>query len=101
MPGSHRRETETESPAAPGQPRPPARVLLVLDRPALVELVTLTLNHGHYTLRTATSATQAVALLDAWPPHLIVFDADLDGQRVMDHVLARAGGSAHIPAIAL
>jgi DNA-binding response OmpR family regulator len=73
----------------------------VLDRPALVELVTLTLNHGHYTLRTATSATQAVALLDKWPPHLIVFDADLDGRRVLDHVLARAGGSAHIPAIAL
>jgi len=40
-------------------PRGPARVLVVLDRPMMIELIKMTLNHGVYTTRTATSATVA------------------------------------------
>src|SRR5947207_15180591 len=32
-------------------PRGPARVLVVLDRPMLIELIRMTLNHGVYTTR--------------------------------------------------
>src|SRR5205814_4231892 len=84
-----------------GPLRPPARVALLLDRLALVELVTLTLNHGHYTLRTAGKADEAVLLFDEWQPHLVIFDADIDGQRIMGHILSVAAGAAHVPAIAL
>jgi len=76
-------------------------VVLVLDRSTLVELVTLTLNHGHYTLRAADTAPRAIALLDQWPPDLLIFDADIDGQRIMEHMLGHSTGGAHIPAIAL
>jgi hypothetical protein len=32
-------------------PRGPARVLVVLDRPVLIELIKMTLNHGVYIIR--------------------------------------------------
>jgi DNA-binding response OmpR family regulator len=73
-------------------------VVLVLDRPALVQLVKLMLNHGLYSTRAVGSAGQAIAVIDAWRPHLVVFDADLDGQRIMQHV---AAGAAQLPAIGL
>jgi DNA-binding response OmpR family regulator len=100
MPTPISRQAETPLQASLG-PRAPALVLLVLDRLALVELVTMTLNHGQYMLRAVATADDAVELLDEWQPHLVIFDADIEGQRVMEHVLSKASGAAHIPAIAL
>ena len=88
--------------AAQWPPRGPVRVLLVLDRRTVVEMIKLTLNHGVYMTRTAASEDAAATILGDWQPHLVIFDADLDGQRVMHHVAARAEiGAARLPAIAL
>ena len=76
-------------------------MLIVLDRATLVDLIRLTLNHGAYLTRTACTAEAAAAVMDEWQPHLVLFDADLEGQRVMQHVGARAASGARLPAIAL
>jgi hypothetical protein len=49
-------------------------------------LVHLTLNHGVYSTRTVVTADHAAAAIDEWQPHLVIFDADLGGQRIMQHV---------------
>jgi len=67
----------------------------------MVDLIRMTLNHGVYMIRTVSTAAAATALLDEWQPHLVLFDADLDGKQVMQHVAARAGSGARLPAIAL
>ena len=64
-------------------PRGPARVLVVLDRPVLVELIKLTLNHAVYTTRAVTTATDAANALSEWQPHLAILDMDLDGAQIM------------------
>src|SRR3977135_4163761 len=60
-------------------PRGPARVLVVLDRPVLLELIKMTLNHGVYTTRAVTSASEVGTALTEWQPHLVMLDMDLDG----------------------
>jgi DNA-binding response OmpR family regulator len=78
------------------------RVLLVLDRRTVVEMIKLTLNHGVYMTRTTSTADAAAAALAEWQPHLVIFDADLDGEQVMQHVGARTElDAARLPAIAL
>jgi len=74
--------------------------VLLLDNRALAELVHLTLNHGVYTTRTVVTADQALAAIDEWQPHLVIFDADLGGQRIMQHIAASTTGG-HLPTIAL
>jgi DNA-binding response OmpR family regulator len=101
MPSGRRPEAEGKQRAAHWPPRGPVRLLLVLDRRTIVEMIKLTLNHGVYMTRTASTAEQAVAVLDKWQPHLVIFDGDLDGQQVMQHVVARAVHDARLPAIAL
>jgi two-component system, OmpR family, KDP operon response regulator KdpE len=81
--------------------RGPARVLLVLDRPVVVDLIKLTLNHGVYVTRAATTAAEAATLLAQWQPHLLVLDMDLDGHHVMQQVGAKAAGGARLPVIGL
>jgi len=74
--------------------------VLLLDNRALSELIHLTLNHGVYTTRTVVTADQALAAIDEWQPHLVIFDADLGGQRIMQHIAASTTGG-HLPTIAL
>jgi DNA-binding response OmpR family regulator len=81
--------------------RGPARVLLLLDRPIIVELVKLTLNHGVYTTRAAATAAAAAAQLAMWQPHLLVLDMDLDGRQIMQQIGAKATGGARLPVIGL
>src|SRR5215216_4922190 len=64
-------------------PRGPARVLVVLDRPMMIELIKMTLNHGVYTTRTATSAHEVATVLTEWQPHLAIIDMDLDGAQIV------------------
>ena len=82
-------------------PRGPVRVLMVLDRLTLGDLIRLTLNHGVYVTRAAATAAASSAIVDEWQPHLVIFDADLDGQQIMEHVAARSGSGARLPSIAL
>src|SRR3954470_4034298 len=80
---ARRPRAEAKQRAAQWPPRGPVRVLLVLDRHTVIEMIKLTLNHGVYTSRTASVVDAAAAVLAEWQPHLVIFDADLDGQQVM------------------
>ena len=82
-------------------PRGPARVLLVLDRLPLRELVKLTLNHGVYTVRVASLADEAATILTEWQPHLALIDMDLAGSQIMALLRAKPVGGTRLPVIGL
>jgi two-component system, OmpR family, alkaline phosphatase synthesis response regulator PhoP len=76
----------------PGDAR---RALVLLDRPIIVDLIKLTLNHGLFVVRAASSLAEAEGILAEWHPHLAVVD--------MDHaegadLLARLGASSTLTA---
>src|SRR5437762_13327869 len=91
-------EVENKQRAAHWPPRGPVRLLIVLDRPTIEEIIKLTLNHGVYMTRTALTGAAAIRVLDEWQPHLVIFDADLNGQQVMQHASARTTSGSHLPA---
>ena len=80
--------------AAPDDAR---RALLLLDRPILVDLVQLTLNHGLFVVRAARDLAEAEAILTDWSPHLAVVDMDLDDST---DLLERLGASNSLTASA-
>jgi two-component system KDP operon response regulator KdpE len=71
-------------------------VLVVLDRPVLVELISLTLNHGVCSVRTATTVKQVASIATEWQPHLLILDMALNGTRVMQQVRTRAATGAPV-----
>jgi DNA-binding response OmpR family regulator len=73
----------------------------VVDRPMMIELIKLTLNHGVYTTRTVTSATEVAAVLAEWQPHLAILDMDLDGMQIMTLLGATPVGGIRLPVIGL
>src|SRR5438270_1346511 len=82
-------------------PRGPARVLVVLDRPMMIELIKMTLNHGVYTTRTVTSASEVATPLTEWQPQLAILDMDLDGMQIMTLLGATPVGGIRLPVIGL
>jgi two-component system, OmpR family, KDP operon response regulator KdpE len=82
-------------------PRGPAKVLVVLDRPILIELIKMTLNHGVYITRTVASRRGIAAALTEWQPHLVILDMDLDGVRIMRLLGVTPVGGMHLPVIGL
>ena len=54
------------------------RALVLHDRPLVVDLIELTLNHGLFVVRAATSLAEAEAILVDWRPDLSVVDMDHD-----------------------
>ena len=48
------------------------------DRPLVVDLIELTLNHGVFHVRAARDLAQASVILAEWQPHLAVIDMDHD-----------------------
>jgi two-component system, OmpR family, KDP operon response regulator KdpE len=80
----------------------PARVLLVLQQPILIELVTPALNHGGvYVTRAVATADEVERTVAEWQPHLVVLDMDLDGTRILTMVGTMPGGSSRLPVIGL
>ena len=71
------------------------RALLLLDRPILVDLVQLTLNHGLFDVRAASTLSDAESILDGWSPHLAV--VDMDHEQSSD-LMARLGASNSLTA---
>ena len=62
-----------------GDPDTSARRALVLhDRPLVIDLIELTLNHGLFVVRAASSLAEADTILGEWRPHLAVIDMDHD-----------------------
>jgi DNA-binding response OmpR family regulator len=82
-------------------PRGPVRVLVVLDRPMLVELIKLTLNHGVYATRWVKAASDVGTELREWQPHLVIMDMDLGGPVVMRQLADRSLSGARLPVIAV
>jgi DNA-binding response OmpR family regulator len=82
-------------------PRGPARVLLLLDRPPVVELIKMTLNHGVYSVRTATRPDEVPAIISDWQPHLALLDMDLDGAQIMQLFGEKPVGGVRLPVIGL
>ena len=54
------------------------RALVLHDRPLVVDLITLTLNHGVFAVRAASSLEEAKAILEDWIPNISVVDMDHD-----------------------
>jgi two-component system, OmpR family, KDP operon response regulator KdpE len=76
-------------------------VLVILDRPIVIELIKLTLNHGVYTTRTATIASEVALALAEWQPHVAMLDMDLDGAHIMALLSATPVGGVRLPVIGL
>jgi DNA-binding response OmpR family regulator len=83
------------------QVRSPARLLVVTDRQALAQLIVLTLNHGVYVGRAATTPEEALALLDRWQPQLVLLDMDVSGPQILAHLGALPTEAGRPPVIAL
>ncbi|MEX1173175.1 MAG: response regulator transcription factor [Chloroflexota bacterium] len=54
------------------------RALVLHDRPLVVGLIELTLNHGLFIVEAADSLKAAEGLLGSWQPHLAIVDMDHD-----------------------
>ena len=66
------------------------RALVLNDRPLIVDLIALTLNHGGFVVRAASNLAEADAILAGWRPVLCVVDMDHDDSTAL---LARLGAS--------
>jgi DNA-binding response OmpR family regulator len=71
------------------------RALLLLDRPIVVDLVRLTLNHGLFVVRAVRDLAEADEVLTDWSPHLAVVDMDHDDS---SRLLQRLGASSNLTA---
>jgi len=63
------------------------RALVLHDRPLIVDLITLTLNHGGFVVRAASTLEGAKAILADWRPHLTVIDMDHDDSTTLLRLL--------------
>ena len=87
-------------PAVPA--KSPARVLVMVDQPLLVEVIRLTLDHGDYVTREAEDVSEATTALEAWQPHLAVIDFDIGGDVLMRRMApVGTGGATRVPVLAL
>jgi DNA-binding response OmpR family regulator len=66
------------------------RAMVLHDRPLVVDLIQLTLNHGLFVVRAARSLAEAEVILADWHPHMTVVDMDHDDST---ELLARLGAS--------
>lgn len=81
--------------------RTPARVLTVLEKPVLAEVVRLSLSHGPFIVRAVADETQAIALLDEWHPQLAIVDMDVGHVSLLDRLTQAPPAIDRIPSIAL
>jgi two-component system, OmpR family, alkaline phosphatase synthesis response regulator PhoP len=63
------------------------RALVLHDRPLVVDLIRLTLNHGLFVVRAASSLAEAETIMAEWPPHMTVVDMDHDDSTDLLQVL--------------
>ena len=72
------------------QTQEPRRALVLHDRPLVVGLIELTLNHCLFRVRAVRSLADAERVLAEWQPHLTVIDMDHDDSTAL---LQRVGAS--------
>jgi DNA-binding response OmpR family regulator len=66
------------------------RALVLHDRPLVVDLIELTLNHGVFVVHAASTLAEAEVILADWQPHLAVIDMDHDDSTAL---LGRLGAA--------
>ncbi|MHB8960212.1 MAG: response regulator, partial [Candidatus Limnocylindrales bacterium] len=71
----------------------PRRALVLHDRPLVVDLIELTLNHGVFVVNAARHLAEAEAILSDWHPHLAVIDMDHDDSTSL---LGRLGAASRL-----
>jgi DNA-binding response OmpR family regulator len=72
------------------EPNEARRALLLVDRPLVVSLIELTLNHGLFLVRAVDSLEQADEVLASWTPDLAIIDMEHDDATAL---LARLGAT--------
>jgi DNA-binding response OmpR family regulator len=77
------------------------RVLLILERAIIVDLIKLTLNHGVYSTRAVSIIEKLETIVDEWQPQLVILDMDLDGTQVIRRLGAETASSERLPIIGL
>ena len=60
------------------------RVLVVVDDPALANVIELTFRHGNYTRRVAATVGEARAAIADWSPHVLLVDIDIEERTALD-----------------
>jgi DNA-binding response OmpR family regulator len=80
----------------------PARVLVMVDQPLIIDVIKLTLNHGVYVTREAQDVAEAAAMIGEWHPHVAVIDMDIGGDRLLQQ-MGRSDGrrTPRTPVLAL
>jgi DNA-binding response OmpR family regulator len=81
--------------------RGPARVLILLDRPVIVQLIKLTLNHGVYATHAVEHADEVEPAIVEWHPHIIILDMDLDKSGLLPRITGGSVGRSRLPVIGL
>src|SRR5947207_2055653 len=61
------------------------RVLLLSEQRLIAELVRLTLHHGIYTTRQASTLEDALPILAEWPPQLAIIAMVSQGENLIRH----------------
>ena len=74
----------------PGPEVEARRALVLHDRPLVVDLIRLTLNHGLFVVRAAADLAEAESILADWRPHMTIVDMDHDDS---SNLLQRLGAS--------
>ena len=79
----------------------PHRVLVLADQPLVVDLISLTLNHGTFVTRDVPTLDDAKTVVAEWQPHVAVIDMDLGGPRSLRPLNAPGDATAAVPILAL
>ena len=69
------------------------RALVLHDLPLIVDLIELTLNHGLFVVRRATTIKDAVEIASTWQPNLAIVDMEHDDSEAL---LSRLGASSSL-----
>jgi two-component system KDP operon response regulator KdpE len=79
------------------RPNEARRALVLLDRPLVVDLIQLTLNHGLFVVRAASNLAEAEAILAEWRPHMTVVDMDNDDSGALLQMLGASNSLRRSP----
>jgi DNA-binding response OmpR family regulator len=79
----------------------PARALVVVDQPALAEMISFALSHSHCLAQVVPDVTAALNALRDWQPHLAIINMDLAAGTMLAALGYTDQSTERIPAIAL
>jgi two-component system, OmpR family, KDP operon response regulator KdpE len=82
-------------------PSSPHRVLILADQPLVVDLISLTLNHGAFVTRDFPTLDEARAAVVEWQPHVALIDMDLGGPASLRPLRPPADAAHAVPILAL